>query len=103
MQSETQAARETLSQSLTPAQRKRLSYAALVVLSRERGGWERAVEQNGRGAAIVGAMFLGMGTACLETPTFGSKERSTLRLPIPLAAPTTASRSGYRTASRMAA
>jgi CRISPR-associated endonuclease/helicase Cas3 len=52
MQAETEAAREVLSRSLTPAQRKRLSYADLVVLSREPEGWEGVVERNGRGAIV---------------------------------------------------
>jgi CRISPR-associated endonuclease/helicase Cas3 len=52
MQSDTEAAREALNQSLTPAQRKQLSYADLVVLSREREGWEGVVEQNGRSTII---------------------------------------------------
>ena len=41
-----------LSRSLTPAQRKRLSYADLVVLSREREGWEGIVERNGRSSTL---------------------------------------------------
>jgi hypothetical protein len=42
------AAQETLSRSLTPAQRKRLSYAELVVLSWDGEKWEGLVERNGR-------------------------------------------------------
>jgi CRISPR-associated endonuclease/helicase Cas3 len=47
-----QAAQEALSRALTPAQRKRLSYVDLVVLSQEREGWEGIVERNGHSSII---------------------------------------------------
>jgi hypothetical protein len=47
-QPDNEAAQEALSRSLTPAQRKRLSYANLVVLSWDGEGWEGLVERDGR-------------------------------------------------------
>jgi len=47
-----EAAQEALSRSLTPAQRKRLSYADLVVLSWDREKWEGLVERNERSAIL---------------------------------------------------
>ena len=51
-QPDSEAAQEALSRALTPAQRKRLSYADLVVLSPEREGWEGMVERDGRSSII---------------------------------------------------
>jgi CRISPR-associated endonuclease/helicase Cas3 len=43
-----QADREGINRSLTPAQRKRLSYAELVVLSEAAEGWEGTVQRDGQ-------------------------------------------------------
>ena len=51
-QSDSEAAQEALSRTLTPAQRKQLSRADLVVLSREGEGWGGMVELNGRNAMV---------------------------------------------------
>src|SRR5207249_2727123 len=47
-----EAAQEALSQILTLAQRKRFSYADLVVLSWAGEEWEGTVEQNGRSSIV---------------------------------------------------
>jgi len=47
-----EAAQEELGRSLTPAQRKRLSYADLVVLSWDGEKWEGLVERNGHGSIV---------------------------------------------------
>jgi CRISPR-associated endonuclease/helicase Cas3 len=51
-QSDSEAAQEALSRTLTPAQRKQLSRACLVVLSREGEGWGGMVKLNGRNAMV---------------------------------------------------
>jgi CRISPR-associated endonuclease/helicase Cas3 len=51
-QPDSQAAQDALGKFLTPAQRKRLSYSDLVVLSPKSEGWEGKVELNGRSSII---------------------------------------------------
>jgi CRISPR-associated endonuclease/helicase Cas3 len=51
-QPDSESAQATLSRSLTPSERKRLSYANLVVLSPEVEGWGGVVERDGRSVII---------------------------------------------------